>query len=150
MAIFTKNHVINWGILFLVIVNISVLGTLGFLFFRRSPALEPAQRFLQDELQLTETQIQQVEELTTLYQGKMKILDDAGIDHIFDAGEISDGTLAMDLGVGRLGLELMEKTYRRISGFEPGKIIVMDPESYYGLKVEFKRHGFGLYCEVVH
>ena len=71
---FTKNQVINWGVLFLVLVNIGILGTLGILFFRRSPAHEPAQRFLQDELQLTDTQIQQVEELKELYQGKMKII----------------------------------------------------------------------------
>ena len=73
---FTKNQVVNWGVLFLLLVNIGILGTLGFLFFRRSPALEPAQRFLQDELQLTDTQIQQVEELKELYQGKMKIINE--------------------------------------------------------------------------
>ena len=76
MAIFTKNRVINWGIVFLVTVNMGVLGTLGVLFFRRSPGPDPAQHFLQEELQLTETQMQKVEELKGLYQGKMKTIND--------------------------------------------------------------------------
>lgn len=76
MAIFTKERVMNGGIIFLVIVNVTILGILGKLFLTRPPAPAPAQRFLQDELQLTEAQIQRVEELKRLYQGKMKPLDD--------------------------------------------------------------------------
>lgn len=76
MAIFTKNRVMNGGIILLVIVNIGVLVTLGLPLFRRPPGEKPAQQFLQDELHLTDGQIRQMEDLKTLYQGKMKILDD--------------------------------------------------------------------------
>jgi Spy/CpxP family protein refolding chaperone len=87
MAMFTKNRALNWGMVFLVVVNLGVLATLGVLFFRRAPGPEPAQRLLQDELQLTDAQMQQVAELKTLYQGKMQILNE-------EANQLKEAMLA--------------------------------------------------------
>lgn len=80
----------------------------------------------------------------------LKILDASDIDYVFDLCEIPDGTLALDMGMRKLGLNLMKECHKKISEFDPGKIIVMDPESYYGLKVEYSRQGLKLGCEVVH
>lgn len=114
MAISTKDRVMNGGIIFLVIVNVTVLGILGTLFFKRPPAPAPAQRYLQDELHLAEAQIQRVEELKRLYQGKMKPLDDdirtlkeAMLEEVFAAAPDTQKAdqLAADIGVRQAELE---------------------------------------------
>ncbi|ACN13693.1 hypothetical protein HRM2_05790 [Desulforapulum autotrophicum HRM2] len=76
MTIFTKNRLLNWGIVLLIIVNVAGLGIMGWQFFGPSPGAEPAHRFLQEELNLTDIQAQKVDDLRRRYQGKMKIVED--------------------------------------------------------------------------
>ncbi|MDX2496133.1 MAG: periplasmic heavy metal sensor [Desulfuromusa sp.] len=76
MTFFTKNRLLNWGVLLLIIVNLGGLGALGWQFLGPSPAPEPAHRFLQEELKLTDVQAQKVDDLRRRYQGKMKIVED--------------------------------------------------------------------------
>jgi Fe-S oxidoreductase len=80
----------------------------------------------------------------------IRILDYCGIEYVFDLDEISDGTLALDLGMRDTGIELMEKNYTNISRLRSSRIVVMDPESYYGLKVEYRNNGYEFDREIIH
>lgn len=75
MTIFLKKHVLDGGILFLIIVNVVALGILGWFYLAPAPDFEPPHHFLQNELQLSDVQVQKVDDLRRLYQGKMNILE---------------------------------------------------------------------------
>ena len=80
----------------------------------------------------------------------IKILDILKIKYVFDPEEISDGTLARDLGMYKTADSLMKENHANISRFSFKRIVVMDPESYYGFTNEYERKGYHFKAGMIH
>jgi len=85
-----------------------------------------------------------------IYSSFVRILKVLGISYISDEGEISDGMLALDLGIPELSNDLMKKNFERISNFRFKKIVILSPESYYGFKMEYGKFGYKFGKDMVH
>lgn len=78
------------------------------------------------------------------------ILDLIGIKYTYDWDEISDGELALELGMIDLARKLMKSNLERIKKYSFRKMVVLSPESYYALKVEYGQICCDVRGEVVH
>ncbi len=82
MNYFTKKRLISWGIVLLVVMNISSLATVWFLQHRREPQSErggPPPRmmpFLRNELQLADAQVEQISNLQRQHFDQVRVIRD--------------------------------------------------------------------------
>lgn len=78
------------------------------------------------------------------------ILKKINVSFIVDEFEISDGILALDLGMSDLSKELMCENFNRIKKNKFKKIVVLSPESFYGLKDIYPKMGYEFNQEILH
>ena len=85
-----------------------------------------------------------------VFDSFVKILDMLDISYVYDEDEISDGILALDLGMADLSKNLMEENFCKINKYKFKKMVVLSPECCYGFKVEYEKFGYKFKNNVVH
>jgi len=79
-----------------------------------------------------------------------KLLKNLNINYIYDSNEVSDGIIALDLGMEKISKELMRLNFNRINKYSFKKLIILDPYSYKNFKEDYKKYGFVFDCEILH
>jgi Fe-S oxidoreductase len=64
--------------------------------------------------------------------------------------EVSDGAIALDLGMEELAEELMERNFRKVTQYKFDALIVLNPYSYYCFKNDYGKYGFKFDFEIIH
>lgn len=67
-----------------------------------------------------------------------------------DDDEVSDGVLALDLGMEELAGELMEKNFKKITQYKFDTLVVLNPHSYYCFINDYEKYGFKFNFEIIH
>ncbi|HHT79513.1 MAG TPA: (Fe-S)-binding protein [Actinobacteria bacterium] len=80
----------------------------------------------------------------------IKILTSLNKNFVFCDDEVSDGTLALSLGMEELAQKLMENNFKKISRYRFDTIICLDAYSCYGFKNDYKDYGYKFDCKIIH
>ena len=80
----------------------------------------------------------------------IKILKKLNKNFAYCDDEVSDGVLALDLGMEELACKLMKNNFNKISRYRFDKLICLDPYSCYGFKNDYTEYGYNFDSEIIH
>lgn len=80
----------------------------------------------------------------------IQILKKLNKSFILCEDEISDGMLALDLGMENLSRELMEKNFKTIIQYNFDTMVVLNPYSYYCFIKDYKKYGFEFDFKIIY
>jgi Fe-S oxidoreductase len=80
----------------------------------------------------------------------IKILTRLNQNFAFCDDEVSDGVLALDMGMEEHAQKLMENNFKKISQYKFDTLICLDPHAYYGFKNDYVNYGYKPDFKIMH